>query len=90
MLECAKDPTGESTQKSAALRQVGAQRTEVVLKRARVHMGLGGAMFLVGLVITLATYGSADPGGTYTVMWGAMLFGLLWFIAGVAEYFKAR
>jgi hypothetical protein len=88
-LEGAGGHGSESTEAIATLRQVGARRAEVALKRGRVHMGLGGAMFVIGLVITLATYGAADPGGTYTVMWGAMVFGLLWFIAGVVEYVKA-
>jgi hypothetical protein len=34
--------------------------------------------------VTIATYSSADPGGTYIVAWGAIVFGGMQMLAGMA------
>jgi len=46
-----------------------------------ILIGLG--LFILGAVITGATYGSASPGGTYVLAWGPMLFGIIYFIRGL-------
>jgi hypothetical protein len=48
-------------------------------------MLVGGLICAVGILITAASYGSAaGGGGTYVVAWGAILFGAIKFLKGVA------
>jgi hypothetical protein len=47
-------------------------------------MLVGGSICLVGILITTASYDSATGGGTYVVAWGAILFGAIKFLKGVA------
>jgi hypothetical protein len=49
-------------------------------------MAIGGAIFLAGSVITLATFSAAQGGGHYVVAWGAILFGAVQFLAGVGQF----
>jgi hypothetical protein len=46
---------------------------------------LGGAICLVGVVITIYTYSTASNagGGRYVVAWGAILFGGIQFLKGL-------
>jgi tellurite resistance protein len=47
---------------------------------------LVGGLFLVGgFGITAVTYVAAEGGGTYTVAWGAMLFGVVQIVIGLAQ-----
>jgi hypothetical protein len=46
---------------------------------------VGGLICLVGIVVTVGTYMAASSeGGTYTIAWGAILFGGLQFFRGLA------
>lgn len=72
-----------------AVEAVPAGRAE--MSRARVQMWISGAVFLVGVIVTLVTLSAAsEGGGTYYVLWGAMLFGALGFLQGVAAYREGR
>jgi hypothetical protein len=45
----------------------------------------GGALFALGLVITLLTYSHASTsGGTYIIAWGPVVFGLIRLVRGLA------
>lgn len=46
-------------------------------------IGCGIVLLLGGGIMTLVTYLSAEPGGTYFVFWGAMVFGALAIIGGL-------
>ncbi|HUG13477.1 MAG TPA: hypothetical protein VMM78_00550 [Thermomicrobiales bacterium] len=48
------------------------------------NLQMGTVIFLIGLVVTLVTYSRAEPGGTYVVAWGAMVFGGIQALAGAA------
>ena len=63
----------------------------VVRKRAMKQVAVGAAIFLVGLVITVATYSNASSsgGGTYFVAWGPMILGIIWVIRGLVAASKA-
>lgn len=65
-------------------------RDEELLQEAKrmannaMLQGIG--WFIVGLIITGITYAVADEGGTYYVLWGAMLVGVYMFLRGL--YYK--
>jgi hypothetical protein len=62
----------------------------VVRKRAMKQIGIGAAIFLVGLIITIATYSNASSGGgTYIVAWGPMILGIIWVVRGLMAVSKA-
>jgi hypothetical protein len=64
----------------------------VVRKRALRQVVVGAVIFVVGLVITIATYGSASSsssGGTYIVAWGPMIGGLITMIRGFVAMARA-
>lgn len=52
------------------------------------NMMIGGIVCLIGVAVTLGTYSSAAPGGSYLIAWGAILYGGIQFIRGLfEEYF---
>jgi ribosomal protein S27E len=47
---------------------------------------LSGALWCIGgIVVTIATYAAAEPGGTFIIAWGAILFGGLQFLEGLCQ-----
>jgi hypothetical protein len=44
---------------------------------------IGGIICIVGIVITVGTYSAAADGGSYTIAWGAILFGGIQFFRGL-------
>jgi hypothetical protein len=52
-------------------------------------MVIGGLICAVGVVVTLATYNEAasNGGGSYIIAWGAIVFGGIRFLRGVARFF---
>ena len=62
-------------------------------KRGIQQIAIGAVLFLVGLVITLATYGSASSsrtGGTYFIAYGPMIFGVISMIRGAIALAHAK
>jgi hypothetical protein len=55
-------------------------------KRARRHLIWGGLWCLGGLAVTLLTYLTAAPGGTFVVAYGAIIYGLVRLVRGLREY----
>ena len=49
-------------------------------------MVIGGTILIIGLAVTLSTYNSASPGGSYTVMGGTILFGGIYFLGGLLAW----
>ncbi len=58
--------------------------------RARKNIGFGAAWLVGGAVITAATYSAASGGGTYVVTWGAIIFGAIQMLAGLAQLNGSR
>jgi hypothetical protein len=51
------------------------------------NMLIGGVICAIGIAITFGTYATASSsGGTYTVCWGAMIFGFIRFVRGFAGW----
>jgi hypothetical protein len=51
------------------------------------NMLIGGAICAVGIAITAGTYSAASgSGGSYTICWGAIVFGFIRFISGFAGW----
>ena len=75
---------------AAFFRGVSRASTEDVNKAANKaawrDMIIGGLVFAVGGYGTLATYLEPSAGGTYTIAWGAMAVGAIWFFRGLSNY----
>lgn len=76
----------------AAVNQLPGQPLAVIARKRAIKMTLIGAgIFVIGLIITIATYSAASSGGgTYIVAWGPMIVGLIWTIRGLMSLSRAR
>lgn len=62
----------------------GPKPSEEVRAKGRRDMILGAGCFALGLAVTVLTYEYASRnGGRYTLAYGAMLWGVIWFTRGV-------
>ena len=60
-------------------------------KRASSDMKIGGAVCIIGIVITAVTYNMAkEKGGTYFIAWGAIAFGAIQFLKGLFNSMKYK
>lgn len=66
------------------------RRTPVTKKTGITNMLVGGAFFLIGLIVTIVSYSSASSGGTYYLCWGAIIFGVIQFIQGLIQFLRAK
>lgn len=75
----------------AAVNQLPGQPLAAIARKRAIRMTLIGAgIFVIGLVITIATYSAASSGGgTYIVAWGPMVVGLIWAIRGLVSLSRA-
>ena len=60
---------------------------EILKKEARNDMLVGGLWFLGGSAVTYFTYAMAEGGGFFLICWGAMIFGAIQFLRGLANSF---
>lgn len=77
----------------AAVNQLPGQPLATIARKRAIRMTLIGAgIFVIGLVITIATYSAASSsgGGTYVVAWGPMIIGLIWTIRGLVSLSRAK
>ena len=58
-------------------------RFEARKDAATKDLGCGFLLFIVGAAITIGTWAAAEGGGSYWVMWGAMLFGAFYILRGL-------
>jgi hypothetical protein len=66
------------------------QKAKVTKQTGITNMLVGGAFFVVGLIVTIASFSSAaSSGGTYYLCWGAILFGVIQFIQGLVQFLTA-
>lgn len=66
------------------------RRDPVTKKTGINNMLVGGAFFVLGLIVTIASYSAASAGGTYYLCWGAIIFGAIQFIQGLIQYLTAK
>ncbi len=59
-------------------------------EQAKRDMLTGGGLFVVGLVVTIASFSAATSGsgGYYFLCWGPVIFGAIQFFKGLANYAK--
>jgi hypothetical protein len=62
---------------------------EITRQVAQKNMTVGALWCVGGLVVTIGTYLAAASGGTYFVTWGAILFGGIQLMRGIAQYSEA-
>ena len=79
-------------------RGLGAEAASAVVKNLRntrrktlrnvglKHMAMGGAICLIGLVITIGTIQAAEGDGRFVIAWGAIVFGSLQFLRGLLQF----
>lgn len=66
-------------------------RKEPVTKKTGItNMLVGGGFFVLGLIVTIASYSAASSGGTYYLCWGAIIFGAIQFIQGLIQFLTAK
>ena len=51
---------------------------------AKANIAMGALFFVGGIIITIVTFSAAAGGGTYVVAWGAIVFGLIQLVRGLA------
>ena len=67
------------------------QKQVVTKKTGLQNMLIGGAFFIIGTIVTIATYSSAtSAGGSYYICWGAVIFGAIQFVQGLIQYLTAK
>jgi hypothetical protein len=49
---------------------------------------IGFGIALVGTIVTVASYNSSGPGGTFVVAWGAIVFGAIQGIRGLVQLLR--
>ena len=71
----------------------GTSLAAIARKRGMRQIVIGAVVFVVGLVITVATYSSASSsptGGTYVVAYGPMILGVVYVIRGALVIARAQ
>jgi len=63
--------------------RVDSLRYEARKQAGTKDLGCGFLLLLVGAAITLGTWAAAEGGGSYWVMWGAMVFGAFYILRGL-------
>jgi len=66
------------------------RKDPVTKKTGITNMLVGGGFFVLGLIVTIASYSSASSGGTYYLCWGAIIFGAIQFIQGLIQFLTAK
>ena len=71
----------------------GTSLAAIARKRGMRQIVIGAVIFVIGLVITVATYSSASSsptGGTYVVAYGPMILGVVYVIRGLLVIARAQ
>lgn len=74
----------------AVVSNLAEMRNEQKKKHGQKNMGIGALWAIGGTAVTAATYSAASGGGTYVVTWGAIIFGVIQFFQGLAQYSSAK
>jgi hypothetical protein len=77
------EDTDFNLQKAINVR-ISKKRNEYEVNEESKKSILYGALWCIGgLVVTIGSYSSASDGGSYTIAWGAIIFGLIKFFKGL-------
>lgn len=71
----------------------GPQPSALLRKRGTRQIIIGAALFVIGLLITVVTYGrasSSPSGGSYFVAYGPMIIGVVWAVRGAGLVARSR
>jgi hypothetical protein len=60
----------------------------VMAEKYKRHMLYGILWAVGGIAVTVITYNAANPGGTYIIAWGAILFGIIDFLRGLIGWLR--
>ena len=60
------------------------------MKKGIKHVIIGGLWFVGGLTVTILSYRDYSSGGVWMIAWGAILFGFIEFVAGLAYCISFR
>jgi hypothetical protein len=71
---------------ASVVRNLLATRAQALNENAKKNMLYGGICFLAGIVVTLVTFMASSGGGTYILVWGAIIFGGFQFFRGLLQY----
>lgn len=71
-----------------AMRQKQSQPEQ--LRSARRNVALNSLWPLGGALVTFVTYQLATAGGTYTIAWGAIVIGAVFFLKSIVDYARLR
>ena len=66
------------------------RKDPITKKMGMTNMWVGGAFFVVGVIVTVVSYLTASANSNYYLCWGAILFGLIQFVQGLVQYLKAK
>ena len=59
--------------------------TEGIIRAGGFEILIGGGLVLGGIIGTVYSYTAAEPGGTYYVFWGLIVFGAVGIFKGLAK-----
>ena len=59
------------------------------MKKGLIQLAIGVGLIVLGIVISLATYAFA-PGGSYFIVWGLPLFGVITIVRGLITMVRGR
>jgi hypothetical protein len=79
-----------SSEEQPAYQQALSARKVASGKAGRTQMIIGGVVAVAATIVTIVTYANADPGDTYFVWWGGIIFGAILFFQGLAASRAAR
>jgi hypothetical protein len=67
------------------VRNLKEARSKAIKEAANKNMLFGALWCIGGIVVTALTYSAAAGGGRYVVAWGAVVFGAIQFVRGLAQ-----
>lgn len=88
LVEALQERYGSSTlsaEEETALRRMDEATRKAKARRGVRSMWIGAAVAAGGLILTIATYANADPGGSYLIAWGPVVAGVFMIIGGFVD-----
>lgn len=73
-----------------AIAKVDPDFASSLCQRGRMRIGFGVAGIVGGLVVTLLSYASAKPGGSYSIWYGIIIIGIIWFFRGLSMLWRGQ
>jgi hypothetical protein len=79
-----------SSDERAGYEQAVTARKVASGKAGRTQMIIGGLLAVAATIVTIVTYATADPGDSYFLWWGGIIFGAILFFQGLAASRSSR